>query len=187
MNIVIRIVLLTLIALNCIVNVSAQQYITKTGHAYFMSHTDAIDIDGNNHQVAAIANIETGEVVFIVLIKAFEFTLATADKHFNETYMESDEFPKATFKGKIPKMNTIDLSKDGEYPVTAEGMLTIHGQTQPVSKEGKLIVKNGTIGLESDFQVSISDYNIKVPRSVEHRVAKIVDVHIDMVLEKKEN
>lgn len=187
MKMIIRISFSILVVLSCVVNTSAQQYITKTGHAYFMSHTDAIDIDGNNHQVAAIANAETGEVVFIVLIKAFEFTLATADKHFNETYMESDEFPKATFKGKIPMLSGIDLSKDGEYTVTAEGMLTIHGQTLPVAKEGKLIVKNGTIALESDFQVSITDYKIEVPRSVEHRVAKIVDVHIDMVMNKKQS
>ncbi len=182
----IKIALAGIMSLVLLSLVNAQQYITKTGHAYFMSHTDAIDIDGNNHQVAAIANVETGEVVFIMLIKAFTFTLATADKHFNETYMESEKYPKATFKGKIPMLTGIDLTKNGEYKVTAEGMLTIHGQTQPVTKEGKLTVKDGTIGLESDFQVSISDYKIEVPRSVEHRVAKIVDVHIDMVLTKKE-
>jgi polyisoprenoid-binding protein YceI len=186
MKIASHFLLTILITLSCIFGANAQQYITKTGHAYFMSHTDAIDIDGNNHQVACIANTATGEVVFIVLIKAFEFTLATADKHFNETYMESDEFPKATFKGKILKMTAIDFSKDGEYLVTAEGMLTIHGQTIPVTKEGKLIVKNGTIGLESDFQVSIADFKIEVPRSVENRVAKTVDIHLDMVLNKKE-
>jgi hypothetical protein len=187
MKIVLRVTFAILITLICLIQSNAQQYLTKTGHAYFMSHTDAIDIDGNNYQVAAIANVETGEVVFIVLIKAFEFTLATADKHFNETYMESDEFPKATFKGKIQNLKEIDLSKQGEYSVMAEGMLTIHGQTQALTKEGKLIIKNGTIGLESDFQLSISDYKIEVPRSVENRVAKMVDVHIDMVLTRKDS
>jgi polyisoprenoid-binding protein YceI len=178
--------LLTFILILSFTTIHGQQYITKAGHAYFMSHTDAIDIDGNNHQVACIANPATGEIVFIVLIKAFEFSLATADKHFNETYMESDQFPKATFKGKIQQLTQIDLTKDGEYTVTAEGLLTIHGQTVPVSKQGILVVKDGTISLESNFQVSISDFKIEVPRSVENRVAKTVDVHIDVVLNKKE-
>lgn len=155
---------------------------TKTGHAYFMSHTDVIDIDGNNYQVAGIVDVGTGELVIIVLIKAFEFTLATADKHFNETYMESDEYPKAIFKGKIPALTGLDLSKNGEYPATAEGTLTIHGQTNKIRKKGKLIIKNGTIGIECNFDVMIGDYKITVPKSVENRVAKLINIEIDMTL-----
>lgn len=158
---------------------------TKTGHAYFMSHTDAIDIDGNNHQVAAIADISTGDIVVIVLIKAFDFTLATADKHFNETYMESDEFPKAVFKGKVPLLKDLDLSKNAEYNAIAEGNLTIHGQTQSIKNEGKMLVKDGQILIECNFDVLIADYKIKVPRSVENRVADKVDIRIDITLTKK--
>ncbi|MBN1117204.1 MAG: YceI family protein [Bacteroidales bacterium] len=170
---------LSLLAFN---SANAQKYMTKTGHAYFMSHTDAIDIDGNNYQVAAIADTETGELVVIVLIKAFEFTLATADKHFNETYMESDEFPKAIFKGSVPELKAIDLSKNGTYDASAKGNLTIHGESNPVEKTGTLEIKDGNILINCDFNVLIDDYKIKVPKSVEDRVAKEVDVKIDLSL-----
>jgi polyisoprenoid-binding protein YceI len=160
----------------------AQKFMTKTGHAYFMSHTDAIDIDGNNHQVAAIADRETGEVVVIVLIKAFEFTLATADKHFNETYMESDIYPKATFSGKVLSLKEIDISKNGDYTATAEGTLTIHGQTKPIKQTGILTVNNGKISINCNFSVLIDDYKIEVPKSVEGRVAQKVDIKIDLTL-----
>ena len=163
-------------------HISAQKLITKTGHAYFMSHTDAIDIDGNNHQVAAIANTETGDIVVIVLIKAFEFTLATADKHFNDTYMESDEFPKAVFKGNIPVLKDLDLSNNGTFEATAKGNLTIHGQTKPVTQKGTLSVKDGKININCNFSVLIDDYKIKVPKSVEDRVAKEVDIKLELKL-----
>jgi polyisoprenoid-binding protein YceI len=163
----------------------SQKFLTKTGHAYFMSHTDAIDIDGNNHQIAAIADAETGDLVVIVLIKAFEFTLATADKHFNETYMESDEYPKAVFKGNVPLLKGLNLITNTEYNAVTEGKLTIHGVTKDVRKEGKLIVRDGNIKIECDFNVLIADYDIKVPKSVENRVAQQVDVKIDMVLVPK--
>lgn len=166
-------------------NLQAQKYLTKTGHAYFMSHTNAIDIDGNNNQAAAILDAETGEMVVIVLIKAFEFTLATADKHFNETYMESDQFPKATFKGTVPGLKEIDLSKNGKYDVIAEGNLTIHGETNKISKPGNIEVKNGEITLNCNFSVLIDDYKIKVPKSVEDRVAKEVDIKLNMKLSPK--
>lgn len=160
----------------------AQKYITKTGHAYFMSHTDAIDIDGTNHQVATILDVSTGDIVVIVLIKAFEFTLATADKHFNETYMESDKYPKATFKAKIPMLTKINVSKDGEYEATAKGILTIHGETNEIEESGTVAVKNGNILIKCKFNIFIDNYKIKVPKSVEDRVAKQVDVKIDLSL-----
>jgi polyisoprenoid-binding protein YceI len=160
----------------------AQKYLTKTGHAYFMSHTDAIDIDANNNQVAAIVDSKTGEMVVIVLIKSFEFTLATADKHFNETYMESDLYPKATFKGVVKQLKDIDLSKDGSYDVTAEGNLTIHGQTRAIVQAGKLEVKGGQLFITCNFSVLIDDYKIEIPKSVEERVAKTVDIKCDFNL-----
>jgi hypothetical protein len=159
---------------------------TKTGRAYFISKTVAIDIDANNKQVATIIDVKSGEIAVIVLIKAFEFTLATADGHFNDTYMESDLYPKATFKGKVPQLPSIDLTVDGEYNVTAEGDLNIHGQSRNIKKEGKLIVKKGKISIQCNFDVLIGDYNIKVPASVKNRVAENIDIKLDMTLELKE-
>lgn len=168
------------------VNANAQKYLTKTGYVYFKSHTDAIDIDGSNNKVAAILDASNGEFVAIVLIKAFELPLATADKHFNETYLESDNFPKATFKGKIVEIPSLDLSKDGEYTVTVEGELTIHGQSKNIKQPVVLKIKNGELDGKCTFQVNINDFAIKVPSDVENRVAKVVDVRVEINLKPKE-
>ncbi|NLU39402.1 MAG: YceI family protein [Bacteroidales bacterium] len=153
---------------------------TKTGHAYFMSHTEAIDIDGNNNQVTSFLNIETGEIAFQMLVKSFKFTLATAEEHFNETYMESDKYPKAQFKGFVENMQSIDLKKDGTYKAQVKGDLTIHGVSKNIKQEGNIVVKNGKITANSAFTVNIDDYAIKVPKMVEDRVAKIVDIKVDV-------
>ncbi|MBN1927845.1 MAG: YceI family protein [Prolixibacteraceae bacterium] len=168
------------------INGHAQKYMTKTGYAYFMSHTDAIDIDGSHNKVAAILDASNGELVVIILIKAFELPLATADKHFNETYMESDEFPKSTFKGKIQEMPELDLTVDGEHEVTAQGILEIHGKSHEINQKAKLIVKDGKLTGNCDFKVNIDDYAITVPEDVKDRVAKVVDVKIKMTLEPME-
>jgi hypothetical protein len=153
---------------------------TKTGHVYFMSHTDALDIDGNNNQVTSFLNTENGEIVFQMLIKSFKFTLATAEEHFNETYMESDKFPKASFKGKVSNLNDFDIKKDGTYKAMVKGDMTIHGVVKPIEQEGTITVKNGKISAAAAFKISIDDYAIKVPKMVEDRVAKIVDVKVDL-------
>lgn len=164
----------------CSQAIGQDKYFTRTGHVYFISRTDVIDIDGNNHQVGSILNIETGELVFSVLIKSFEFTLATAEEHFNETYMESDEFPKAKFKGNIDNMAEIDLGSPGTYQVTVTGMLTIHGETNQVTVPAEIQVKEAEIIGKCEFSVHLDDYRIKVPKVVEDRVAKEIDIKIDM-------
>ncbi|MBN1184753.1 MAG: YceI family protein [Bacteroidales bacterium] len=180
----IRSVLAVMVLFTFLLDSRAQdKYFTRTGHVYFLSHTDVIDIDGNNNQVTSFLNIETGEMVFAVLIKSFEFTLATAKEHFNESYMESHIYPKSKFSGKISNIEKIDFKKDGLYNVTVEGDLTIHGITKTVSEPGTLEVKGSKIYGKSKFEVAIDDYDIKVPKIVEDRVAKIVDVEIDMIYE----
>jgi len=176
-----RIIFLIMILLTTSVIVKSQNvYYTKTGHVYFMSHTDAIDIDGNNNEVYSFFNIDKQEIVFQVLIKSFKFTLATAEEHFNETYMESDKYPKATLKGTVINKDDIKLNVNGTYKAIVKGDLTIHGVTKPIVQEGTLTIKDGKISAVSSFKINIDDYGIKVPKLVEDRVAKVVDVKIDL-------
>ena len=159
---------------------SQSTYFTRSGHVYFISHTDIIDIDANNHQVASFLNIETGKIQFAVLIKSFKFSLATAKEHFNESYMESDKFPKATFKGEILNIDSLDLNKNGIWPVRVKGDITIKGITKNIEVHGELTIDNGQINAISEFELLISDFNILVPKLVEDKVAKTVQVKVNM-------
>ena len=79
--------------------VNAQKYMTKNGYIGFFSHTPMEDIKGDNNLVAGVLDISTGEMVFQALIKSFHFDRALLEEHFNENYLESDKFPKSSFKG----------------------------------------------------------------------------------------
>ncbi|MEE4197519.1 MAG: YceI family protein [Bacteroidales bacterium] len=155
-------------------------YFTRSGHIYFISETDVIDIDADNHQVASFLDIETGKIQFAVLIKSFQFSLATAKEHFNESYMESDKFPQATFKGKINDMNTIDLKEQGVYHVHVTGEITIRGITKNITVPAEIQVSEDGVNAGSVFLLAIADFNIRVPKVVEHRVAKQVAVKVNM-------
>jgi len=162
---------------------SQDKYITRTGHAYFISHTDIIDIDGDNYQVGSILNIKTGEMIFTVLMKSFQFTLALAEEHFNENYVESHKFPKATFKGKILNIEQIDLTKAGKYSVEVEGDLTIHGETNKIKEKGLLEVKGDKIYATSKFSIALKDYKIGIPKLVADKVAPIIPISINLEYE----
>ncbi len=95
--------------LSCIAFSAGAQdiYFTRTGKIEFHSGSSIEDIDGTNNEVSSMLNIKTGDMAFTVLVKSFHFKRALMEEHFNENYMESEKFPKASFKGKIVNMPVI--------------------------------------------------------------------------------
>ena len=79
----------------------AQKYFTRNGNISFHSDTPMEKIEGHNKNSTAVIDAESGKLEFAVLIKAFHFEKALMEEHFNENYMESNKFPKASFKGQI--------------------------------------------------------------------------------------
>ena len=98
--------------------------------------------------------------------------------------MESHEYPKGIFKGTIENMSAVNLAKDGEYPVTVKGNLTLHGVTKPFNATGKIGVKGGVIHAQSTFEIVVADYNIQVPKVVKDNVAKNVKITVTADLQK---
>ncbi len=174
----IKILVLVLLATFQLAN--AQKYVCKDGHVWFYSHTPVEDIEAHNNQVVSILNVSTGDVVVELLVKSFEFKKALMQEHFNEEYLESDKFPKASFKGNITNISQIDLKKDGTYTANISGELTMHGVTNTVNSTGTLEIKNGTITGKSKFIISPKDYNVEIPSVVEKNIAKEIEVNVDL-------
>src|SRR5690606_29430551 len=105
--------------------------------------------------------------------------------HFNENYMESEKYPKSTFTGTIDNWDEVNVNKSGTYDVQVSGKLTIHGVTQEVVQEGKVIVgSDGSVKLTTHMLVPLADYNISIPSVVADKIAKEIDVDIDVTLNK---
>jgi len=138
------------------------------------------DIKADNNQVAGIVDISTGELVFQVLIKSFHFERALMEEHFNENYMESEKFPKSSFKGKITNLASLDLKKVGTYDVVAEGQLTIRDVTKPVTVKGTLEVTATGLNTNAKFKIVPEDYNIAIPGVVREKIAKDLEVTVIM-------
>jgi hypothetical protein len=159
---------------------NSQKYMTKNGYLGFFSHTPMEDIKGDNNQVASVLDIATGEMVFQALIKSFHFDRALMEEHFNENYMESDKFPKSTFKGKILNLSSVNFSKTGTYDVTVEGDLTIRDTTRKINTKGTIEVLPGGINAISKFNISPEDYNISIPGVVREKINKNLEVTVTM-------
>jgi hypothetical protein len=163
----------------------SQKYMTKTGNIKFYSETPIETIEATNNQVNSALDSKTGDLVFKVLIKSFNFEKALMQEHFNENYMESDKIPNSTFQGKVTNLSAINFSTEGTYETTIEGDLTIHGVTKKISEKGTFTVKSGDrIHGFSKFNIKPADYAIKIPGTVVKNIAEVIEVTIDVELSK---
>ena len=159
-------------------SLSAQKYFTKTGEISFFSDAPVEKIEADNHKATSVIDTETGAMQWSVLIKAFAFEKSLMEEHFNENYMESSKFPKATFKGAIENMASIDLTKAGEYKAEIKGTLEIHGVSKEVATTGTFKVSGGSIVGTCDFNVALADYKIEIPAVVADNISKTVLIKV---------
>lgn len=157
----------------------AQNFITKNGKISFFSKTDVEDIVAVNNQAVSIINSQTGSVQFSVMVNGFLFKKALMQEHFNENYLESDKYPKATFKGALTEMDKVNFKKDGIYNTTVTGDLNIHNVTNKVTVPAVITVKGNSISANATFKVKLDDYKITVPKVVENNISKTIELKVD--------
>lgn len=161
-----------------------EKYYTKTGYIDFYSEAPLENITAKNENVAAFIDISTGEVQFAVLMKSFQFEKALMQEHFNENYVESHKFPKATFKGNIENYDQSMLTRSGNHTVKVSGDLTIHGVTNKLSVEVKLMSTGGdSVEGTTTFIVKPEDFDIKIPKAVRDNIAKEIEVNVKVNLQ----
>jgi len=177
-----KIIILTGLALSCSASLFAQKVMTRTGKVSFFSSTKIENIEAFNNEVAAAYDASKGDLLFQMAIKGFRFDKQLMQEHFNEDYMESDKFPKASFSGKVTDYSKVDLKKNGSYKVIANGTMTIHGVAKTVNIPGTIDVKDGVATFKSNFNVALADYNIKIPSIAEGKIARSIAVTVNAIL-----
>jgi polyisoprenoid-binding protein YceI len=176
-------IIIACLLIAAVANLKAQLYSTQSGEISFYSKTPVEDIEAKSKRVLAVLNTEKLTVAFKVDNTSFEFPNKLMQEHFNEKYMESEKYPNSSFAGKINE--AVDLTKDGEYPVTVSGKLNIHGVEQDRTIPGKVVVKNGEITVLSDFKVKVADHKITIPKLVVAKIAEEISVNVNAVMQPK--
>jgi polyisoprenoid-binding protein YceI len=140
----------------------AQRKTTTTATVNFDATTpkDALPKAENKTVIGSI-DTQTGAVAFEAAVNNFTFSNPRMQEHFNGTnWMNSGQYPKFTFAGKIEKVNKIKFTKDGTYSVKVNGDLKIKDVSKPIKVEGKITVAGSKIKVVADFKIKLSDYNI---------------------------
>lgn len=153
---------LALCFLVAVSQIQAQKtYGTRNGQIVFQSPSDE-DVKAINNEVSSRLQ-DNGTLSFSLLIKGFKFKMAEMQDHFNTQYLQSNQFPRADFKGTITNISSVNFSKDGNYPVQVKGDLTLHGVTRPVSANGNIQIAKGKPLAKASFSIAIKDFGVNAP------------------------
>ncbi|MDX5423050.1 MAG: YceI family protein [Hymenobacteraceae bacterium] len=161
----------------------AQQAVYRgTGQISFSATAPLDLIRGTSTEITGFIDMQTGKLSFSVPVSSFQFANSLMQEHFNQKYMESGRFPKATFTGKVKSFQQKSVQE-----VTAHGTLTIHGVEQRRQVKGTLTQQGDRLYLKASFVVRTGDHNIKSPGLVDDSMAERIDTQLEMLLLPTQN
>ncbi|BDD06819.1 YceI family protein [Aureibacter tunicatorum] len=180
-----RLLLIAIILLSD-VSVNAQLYLTKTGLTKFKASVEAFEpVEAENHSSTAILNSSTGEVAGLLFLGGFEFEIALMQEHFNENFMESDKYPKASFKGVIEGFDFSKLeAKESDFIMN--GTVTVRGIERSIKTVVYLSKIEQEVYVKSKFVLFPEEFDIDIPHIVRNKIAESVIVDINYVLHEKD-
>jgi len=181
-----KIALLVLFGCTIVASSFAQEkYLTKKGQIDFEASVAAFEpVKAKHESVTGILNTANGEIAALALMRGFRFKVALMEEHFNENYIESNKFPKATFKGKLDGFSVADLSDTPkEFPLN--GSLTIRGKEKSIQTTAAVSVKDDVIYLKASFDTKPEDFDIAIPKVVSKKISETINVSVDLGLKKK--
>lgn len=177
-----KIIVLTLLVISQIT--SAQKYFTKTGVTEFKASVANFEpVEASNMSTTVILKSDTGDIAAQLFINDFQFRVALMQEHFNENYMDSDTYPKATFRGKIQDFSLANINSGKKYPLV--GTLTIRGKQKEINTTVSIQLKGNTIILKSEFKLNPNEFGIKIPSIVRKKIAKQINITLQYELVEK--
>ena len=166
--------------------ISQEKMIDKSGTIIFEASVPSFEeVKATNNSVTFVLNPATGEIASLALMKGFRFKVALMEEHFNENYIESDQYPKAVFKGKIEGFDVNSLTVNPKDFII-KGTLELHGKTKDIIAVAKISKTSLVYIISSKFIVNASDYAISIPTVVKSKLTNKVNVQITAVFKYKD-
>lgn len=167
-----------------VTSVGQEKFATKTGEINFEASVPSFEeVKAENSNVSAVLEISTGNFAALALIKGFRFKVALMEEHFNENYIESSKYPKATFKGKIEDIDFSEFS--GEQKFVIKGTFNLHGTDKYMEVPATISKKGEEMVVSAQFLLKPEEFNIKIPSIVSKKIADEVNVSAVFKLQKQ--
>ncbi|MGH8003477.1 MAG: YceI family protein [Limisphaerales bacterium] len=163
----------------------------------FISKAPLETIEGKTGQIDGtievdLADVNTAAGQFEVDLTSVKTGIEMRDQHMREGYLHTDSFPKAVFKlAKITKADKKALADGQPVQIDAQGELTIHGVTKPVTVSGTVTylkeseqtqarLPGDLLHIDVGTPILLSDFKVERPQFVILKVNDKVELHVDV-------
>ncbi|MDT0607769.1 YceI family protein [Croceitalea rosinachiae] len=161
-----------------------EKVIARQGKVSFFSYTSVEDIKAENNQVLSVIDLDQKKIAVSMLMNAFIFEKALMREHFNESYLESDIYPKAVFEGEIIDF---DRTITGEQTRIIKGVFAMHGKSKELEIKSKIEKKDNKYIVSGVFETLVKDYDINIPPLLAGNIAKSISVEFRFEYEPYED
>lgn len=120
--------------------------------------------------------LSKSELYFEVDLNSLDTGIGLRNRHMRENYLETDKFPFTHFSGKLTRAEAV---KEGEYAVTAEGTMFIHGVEKPLTVDGTMMATETGYRIQAKFITPLTDYNIEVPQLMFFKIDENMQLELD--------
>ncbi|HEX2618404.1 MAG TPA: YceI family protein [Flavobacteriales bacterium] len=146
----------------------------------FTSDAPLERITASTAEATGLLDLDQRTFAVKIPVRSFQgFNSPLQREHFIENYMECDDFPNATFQGRI--IEALDLTAPGTHEVRAKGRFSLHGVEQERIIPCTVVVAAKGIRVTATFDVVLADHGIRVPRVVQQKLAGTVQVVTDLL------
>lgn len=161
---------------------SQEKYIDRNGVVVFEASEKLFEpVKAKNESVSVLFDTINNKIASLALIRGFHFQNALMQEHFNENYIESDLYPKALFTGEVLEFD-INRANLTTQRYTIKGTLEIRGITKEIDLAVQIQKVENVLAIQGSFVVVPEEFNIKIPKIVENKIAKTVLVKLDFKL-----
>lgn len=178
-----RKVILIIMLFNCMYLLAQKKLETTSGKVFFEASVPLFEeISAVNKAVNCSLNLKDNSIVFSLKIKDFKFKRDLMHTHFNEIYLESDKYPRATFKGVVPNFDLDKISPEGTF-LKINGTIKIHGVSKPITVSGIFKKTKNQLQVTADFTLNTDDFEIKILSMILPKISKKVQTHLECSLQ----
>ena len=150
------------------------RYIIQNSKIEFYSYAPLEDIQAVNTESVGAIDIESGEFIIKIPVNSFEFPNKLMQKHFNDSYLETDIYPECIFRGKLNENS-------------ASGEITLHGVTKKIEIPISKTINEENIIISTDFKILLKDHKIKIPRLLFQNIAEEIEIKVSSEFIKYKN
>lgn len=158
---------------------------TKDNMVKFISDAPIENFEGVTDNIdgylywKSVDDLTDNQLYFEVDLTTIDTGIELRNRHMRDNYLETDKYRYTFFEGKIDELTKVS---ENEYDVSVSGKLFIHGITNEISTNGKIIRNADELNIQTEFTVALSDYNIDIPQIMFMKIDENMQLHLNFYL-----